>query len=58
MNNAFIAGIVALGSAAWIGNKFSKRSGSDMQKVFVAAAVSGVIVFIVVLSLFSFMGDK
>ena len=50
--------LIAVSASVWIGNKLSKRSGSDVQKVLIASAVSGVIIFIVVLSAASFIGNK
>jgi hypothetical protein len=59
MSNFVIALLVSLGSTAWIYNKFSKRSGDgNLKPAIIAAAVSGLILFIVSFSLLSLIIKK
>lgn len=51
MGNGLIAFLFALGAAAWIGNKFYGRTGGNTQKSLGAAAITGVLAFLIMLTI-------
>ena len=57
MSNAFIAFLVAIGSGVWIYRKFMKYTGGNNQNSIIGATVSGVIIFIVMLTLLGFIPE-
>ena len=57
MSNAFIAFLVAIGSGVWIYRKFMKYTGGNNQNSIIGAIVSGVIIFIVMLTLLGFIPE-
>lgn len=57
MNDALIAFMVAAGSSVWIYRKFYKYTGGNNQNSIIGATFAGVIIFIVMLSLFRFLPE-
>lgn len=57
MNTALIAFMVAVGSGVWIYRKFYKYTGGNNQNSIIGATFAGVIIFIVMLSLFRFLPE-
>ncbi len=55
MGNTLIAFLVALGSGAWVANKFYKRTGGNTQKSVGGGVVVGVLAFILMLIILSFI---
>ena len=53
MGNAFIALVFGVGTGAWLANWFYKRTGGNSQKSYVAGAVVGIFVFIIIVTLLS-----
>ena len=51
MGNGFIAFVLAAGAAGFIYNKLMRSSGSNTKSSLTAAAVSGLLIFVVVLVL-------
>lgn len=47
MGEGLIAFLIAVGATAWIYNKFMRTTGNLTQRSFVAAAVSGIVIFLV-----------
>ncbi|MGZ6005239.1 MAG: hypothetical protein ACXWLH_03735 [Candidatus Saccharimonadales bacterium] len=49
MSTFMISLLIAVGSTAWIYNKFAKRTGGgNLKPAVIGAAVTGVILFIIV----------
>lgn len=57
MSNGLVAFIAALGAGGWVYMKALRKSGGNAKSSFVGAALVGVIVFIIMLSLLA-MFDK
>lgn len=55
MGNTFIAFLFAAGVTAWVGNKFYKRTGGNSQKSYGGAIVVGILAFIFMLIVLSFI---
>jgi hypothetical protein len=48
MSEGLIAFLVAVGATAWIYNKFMRTTGGLTQRSFLAAGISGIVIFLVV----------
>jgi hypothetical protein len=47
MGAGLIAFLIAVGATAWIYNRFMRTTGNLTQRSFVAAAISGLVIFTV-----------
>ncbi|MCA9346041.1 hypothetical protein KC960_00955 [Candidatus Saccharibacteria bacterium] len=56
MSNVLIALILSVGAAVWIGSMFYKKTGGNSGSSFAAAAVAGVLIFLIMLSVLSLVG--
>lgn len=50
MGNGFIAFVVAAGASGFIHNKLMKSTGSNTKNSLVAASVSGILIFFILLA--------
>lgn len=55
MSNVLIAFLFAAGVATWVGNKFYKRTGGNTQKSVGGGAMVGILAFILMLIVLSFI---
>lgn len=55
MSNFLIAFLVALSAATWTYNKFMKRTGSNTQYAIGGAVMAGVLAFLTMIVLLSFV---
>lgn len=49
MSNALLALLVAVSASAWIYNKLMKTTGGNTKSALSGAAISGVLIFVLVL---------
>lgn len=50
MSNGLIAFLCSLGATSWVFNKFYKTTGGNTKTSFGAAAITGTLVFLIVLT--------
>jgi hypothetical protein len=55
MSEGLIAFLVAVGATAWIYNKFMRNTGNLTQRSFIAAGISGIVIFLVVWIILGFI---
>lgn len=51
LGNGFIALAAGVGVAIWVYNKTSRRGGGDFKKEIAPAAISGIMAFLIALTL-------
>ncbi len=51
MGNGLIAFLFGIGVASWVANKFYKRTGGNTLKSIGAGAITGILVFFLILSI-------
>lgn len=56
-SNVVIAFLVALGSSAWIYNKFMRSTGGNNKSSLVSAAVAGAAIFVFMLIALMIIGN-
>lgn len=54
MSNAFIALMMAAGAGGWVFRMFSRRTGNNNQQSVSAAAIAGILVFMITMTILSF----
>jgi predicted ABC-type exoprotein transport system permease subunit len=57
MSNSVVGLLVALGLSAWIYSKVMKTTGNNTQSALTVSAISGVLIFIVVIILMGYLPD-
>lgn len=57
MSNSVLALIVAVSASAWIYNKLLRTTGNNAKNAAIGAAISGVMIFVVVLIIAGFLPD-
>ncbi|HMT18646.1 MAG TPA: hypothetical protein PKD20_04895 [Candidatus Saccharibacteria bacterium] len=57
MSNIFIALLAGLGSGTWVGNKFMRRTGGNTQKALGGGFVVGLLAFLLMLVILSFIPE-
>lgn len=57
MSSVAIALLVALGSGAWIYNKFMRSTGGNAKSSITSAAIAGIAIFIFMLLVLMFVGN-
>lgn len=55
MGNTLIAFLFGIGVTAWVANKFYKRTGGNSQKSYGGAIVVGILAFLLMLIILSFI---
>ena len=55
MGKGLIAFLIAVGATAWIYNRFMRTTGNLTQRSFVAAALSGIVIFLAALIILGFI---
>jgi predicted membrane-bound mannosyltransferase len=55
MGNGVIAFLIAISATVWIYSKFMRSSGSNTQRSIIAAAISGLAIFLVALFALGFI---
>ncbi len=57
MTNGVISFLLAIGTATWVYSKFHRSTGGNTQNALMGAGVVGIIVFILMFTLLSFIPD-